>query len=148
MKTLKFFKEPEYADLWDALVYSMLYNKNEYIKEILGLFKKIGITKNSIILDSSAGTGFIALHLRKMGYTVECIDLMDDEIRVFKRKARKLGVSPQIKKSSWADIPKVYKNKKFDFIFCRGNSFIYADGGWNKEQKVNEKKLCKLTKKL
>ena len=107
------------------------------------MFKKIGITKNSKILDSSAGTGFIALHLREHGYNVECMDLMEDEIRVFKRKAKKLEVSSQIKKIAWKDIPKIYKNKKFDFIFCRGNSFIYADGGWNKKQKVNAKSSLK-----
>ena len=88
LKTLKFEKEPEYPDLWDAIVYNMLYDKNKYIKEVLQIFKKIGITKKSRILDSSAGTGFISLHLRKLGYNIECMDLMDDEIRVFKRKAK------------------------------------------------------------
>ncbi|MBM3228580.1 class I SAM-dependent methyltransferase [Candidatus Pacearchaeota archaeon] len=139
MKTLKFNKEPEYADLWDAFLYNFLYDKNEYIREILSLFKKIGITKKSKILDSCAGTGFIALHLRKLGYDVECMDPMEDQIRVFKRKAKILKVCQQIKKIVWKEIPKTYKNKKFDFIFCRGNSFIYADGGWNKQQKVNVK---------
>ena len=143
LKTLKFYKEPEYADLWDAFVYNFLYDKKKYVSEILSLFKKIGINKNSKILDSSAGTGFISLDLRKLGYNVECMDLMEDEIRVFKRKAKKLGVSSQIKKIAWKDIPKIYKNKKFDFIFCRGNSFIYADGGWNKKQKVNIKSSLK-----
>jgi SAM-dependent methyltransferase len=141
--TLKFNKEPEYADLWDALVYNMLYDKDKYVKEILNIFKKNGITKKSKILDASAGTGFIALHLRKMGYNIECMDPMDDEIKVFKRKARKLGVSTSIKKARWDDIPEVYKNKKFDFIFCRGNSFIYADGGWNKKQRVSVKSSLK-----
>jgi SAM-dependent methyltransferase len=148
MKILKFNKEPKYADLWDALVYNMLYDKNKYLKEILVLFKKIGITKKSKILDSCAGTGFIALHLREKGYNVECMDPMNDEVGVFKRKAKKLKVGSQIKKIYWNDIPKIYKNKKFDFIFCRGNSFIYADGGWNKKQKINEKTSLKNYRKI
>ncbi len=133
-----FKKEPEFADLWDACLYKLLYNCKEHTLEIINLFKKIKISKKSSILDSSAGTGFIALHLREKAYKIECMDPMDDEVRVFKRKARKLGVSQQIKKISWKDIPSSYKNKKFDFIFCRGNSFIYADGGWNRSNKVSK----------
>ena len=133
-----FNKEPEFADLWDACLYKLLYNYKKHTSEIIDLFKKINISKKSLILDSSAGTGFIALHLRKKGYKVDCMDPMDDEVRVFKRKAREIGVSQQIKKISWQDIPSSYKNKKFDLIFCRGNSFIYADGGWNVSKKISK----------
>jgi SAM-dependent methyltransferase len=146
MKTLKFDKEPEFADLWDLCLYNLLYNERNYTQEIIDLFKKIKIFKSSKILDSSAGTGFIALHLRKKGYDVNCMDPMEDEIRVFKKKAKKMNVSQQIRKISWLDISKSYKDKKFDFIFCRGNSFIYARGGWNIKQKVSEKNSLKAYK--
>lgn len=147
MKELRFDKDPEYADLWDACLYNFLYNPSKYTKEIINLFNELNISNKSKILDSSAGTGFISLHLRESGYEIECMDPMDDEIRVFKRKAKKLKVNPQINKISWSDIPRVYKNKKFDFIFCRGNSFIYAGGGWNKRQKVNEERSISAYKK-
>jgi len=143
MKTIKFDKEPQYADLWDACLYNFLYDKKKYLSEVISLFKKIAISKKSLILDSSAGTGFIALYLRKKGYSVNCMDPMDDEISVFKRKAKKLGTSQQIKKIFWTNIPTTYKKNKFNFIFCRGNSFIYADGGWNEKQKINKKSALK-----
>tara|TARA_Y100000310_G_C20443706_1_gene697326 strand:+ start:63 stop:845 length:783 start_codon:yes stop_codon:yes gene_type:complete len=136
---LKFSKEPEFADLWDACLYNLLYKEREYTSEILQLFKRIKIDETSKILDSSAGTGFIALHLRKKGFCINCMDPLDDEVRVFKRKARKMNISQQIRKIFWKDIPRSYNNKKFDFIFCRGNSFIYADGGWNERQNVSAK---------
>lgn len=144
---LKFRKEPEYADLWDACLYNLLYNEKEYTAEVQSLFKKVKISKKSKLLDSSAGTGFIALHLRKKGFNINCMDPLDDEIRVFKRKARKMEVSPQIRKIYWEDIPDSYKNKQFDFIFCRGNSFIYADGGWNERKTVSASSSLKSYKK-
>lgn len=137
---ITFTQEPEFADLWDACLYNLLYNEKEYTKEIESVFREYGITKDSKILDSSAGTGFIALHLRELGYTLECMDPWDDEIRVFQRKAAQMKVSSQIKKISWVDIPATYTDEKFDFIFCRGNSFIYAAGGWNEAQEVDATK--------
>jgi len=144
---IKFQKNPEFADLWDACLYTFLYNKKHYCTEILNVFKHIGINKESNILDSCAGTGFIALHLREQGYTLDCMDLMDDEIRVFKRKAQELGVDKKILKRAWKDIPQTYKNKTYDFIFCRGNSFIYADGGWNQKNTISEKSSLNSYKK-
>jgi SAM-dependent methyltransferase len=136
MKTLQFKKEPEYADLWDACLH-FLYNKNHYVKEVSDLFSSIGINRKSRILDSCAGTGFISLYLRQKGFNVECMDLMSDEIRVFKRNAEKLGVSGEIKQLSWKQIPESIEQGAYDFLFCRGNSFIYANGGWNKKQAIN-----------
>ena len=79
----------------------------------------------------------------QLGYDIDCMDLMDDEIKVFRRNAKSLGVSPSIKKLSWKQIPEHYKNRTYDFLFCRGNSFIYADGGWNCEQEVDRESSLK-----
>ena len=68
------------------------------------------------------------------------MDPMQDEIDVFQEKAKEHNVSNKIKKIAWDEIPKNYKKENFDFIFCRGNSFIYADGGWNQTQEVNKEK--------
>jgi hypothetical protein len=65
------------------------------------------------------------------------MDLMEDEIEVFKERALENGVSHEISKIAWKEIPENYEKETYDFIFCRGNSFIYADGGWNKNQEVN-----------
>ena len=128
MKTLQ-FKKPEYADLWDACLH-FLYNKDSYVKEVSDLFSSIGINWHSRILDTCAGTGFISIYLRQKGFNVDCMDLMPDEIRVFKRNASKLGVSSRIRQLSWKQIPKSIEQGIYDFLFCRGNhsSMQMGDG--------------------
>ena len=78
----------------------------------------------------AAGEGFPALYLRKGGFTIDCFDLSDDQIELFKLNALKEGVDSTIIKSSWLDL-KSKTGKQYEFIMCRGNSFIYASGGWN-----------------
>jgi len=90
MKLFKFKKEPLFAELWDVCLHNLLYNKNKYVSEIMDLFKKNNINKKSKLLDTSAGGGFIALYLRQKGYDIDCMDLMDDEIQVFKKKGKKI----------------------------------------------------------
>ncbi len=133
---IKFDSEPEFADLWDACVHNLLYDRQKYVGEILSLFGERGIDNSSRILDSCAGTGFISLYLRENEFNVDCMDLMEDQIRVFKKRAKALGVSDDVEKRSWAEIPERYARENYDFVFCRGNSFIYAGGGWNRDQKV------------
>ncbi len=137
---LKFKKEPLFAELWDACLYNLLYNTKKYTNEIINLFKKNKITKKSKIIDTSAGTGFPALELTKKGYNIDCMDASDDEIKVFSQKAKKLNLKKKCKKLTWLQIPEHYKKDNYNFVFCRGNSFIYAAGGWNKSQKINKKK--------
>jgi len=137
---LNFKKEPLFAELWDACLYNLLYDSQKYVKEIINLFKKNNITKKSKIIDVSAGTGFPALELTKKGYNVDCIDASSDEIKIFQKRAKRSGLRIRCKKLTWLKIPNHYKKKNYNFVFCRGNSFIYAAGGWNKSQKVNKKK--------
>ena len=137
MKKLNFDYEPEFAELWDACLHNLLYDKDSYVGDILDLFKKLKITPSSKILDTCAGSGFISLYLRQNGYDVNCMDLMVDEIRCFRKNARKLDIEDRINQLSWEQIPTLYLPETYDFLFCRGNSFIYADGGWNQEQTVN-----------
>ena len=140
MKILKFGKEPLFAELWDACLYNLLYDSKKYVNEIINLFKKNKITKKSKIIDVCAGTGFPALELIRKGYKIDCMDASNDEIKVFSKKVKKQKLKIRCKKLSWLQIPKHYKNNNYDFIFCRGNSFIFAGGGWNKSQKVKKKK--------
>ena len=137
MKKLSFNYEPEFAELWDACLHNLLYDKNSYVNEVLELFKKLNITPSSKVLDTCEATGFISLYLRQNGYVVDCMDLMSDEIKTFQKNAKNLDVSDRIKQLSWQEIPSNYPAESYDFLFCRGNSFIYANGGWNKEQAVN-----------
>lgn len=137
---LKFRKEPVFAELWDACLYNLLYDAKKYVKEILELFKKNGINKESKIIDTCSGTGFPSLELIENGFKVDCMDASEDEIGVFSKKAKEKNLKEKCKKISWAEIPKNYKKENYDFAFCRGNSFIYAAGGWNKSQQIDKEK--------
>ncbi len=137
MKTFQFDHEPTFAELWDACVYNLLYQAQDYKKDIVELFSKIGIDKKSKIIDVSAGGGFPALELIKDGYDIVCSDGFDDEVELFNRKAKQEKVSSRCIKVLWKELPEHFSSNSFDFLFCRGNSFIYADGGWNTPIKVD-----------
>ena len=68
------------------------------------------------------------------------MDLMDDQIEVFNDKIEKLRIPLKVLKASWKEIHKYYAKNSYDLLLCRGNSFIYADGGWNKKIEVVPKR--------
>lgn len=146
-KTFIFNEKPSFAKLWDTCLYNLLYNISDYLAEIERLFGKIGINKQSKLFDVSAGTGFLSMELAEKGYNVECMDAMDDEIEEFSKKAKSKNLDLECKKLTWLEIPKNYKKDFFDMAFCRGNSFIYAAGGWNKFNKVDSDKSIELYEK-
>jgi hypothetical protein len=146
-KTFIFTEKPSFAKLWDTCLYNLLYKVSDYIAEIEALFNKIGINKNSKLFDVSAGTGFLSLELAEKGYNVECMDAMDDEIVEFSKKAKEKKLKLKCKKAFWLEIPKNYPKNHFDLALCRGNSFIYAAGGWNKFNKVDSDKSIELYEK-
>jgi SAM-dependent methyltransferase len=137
MDTIRFENEPSFAELWNVCLYNFLYNIEDYKKDIEELFSQIGITKESKILDVSAGGGFPAIDLIKDGYQIDCLDISDDEIKLFDQRANELNLSVRCKKGAWLDIPKLFEQNTYDFIFCRGNSFIYAAGGWNEKIEID-----------
>ena len=120
----------------------LICEKNGIPTVIYGSFSHFYHTRDEEmkVNDVSAGTGFPALEFVGRGYRVNCMDAMDDEIKVFNRKAREKRLKVGCKKLTWLEIPKYYKKGGYDFVFCRGNSFIYAAGDWNKSQKINGKK--------
>lgn len=143
LKNFKFKKEPTFAELWDICVYNLMYDVKKYLKELLAVFKEIGISKKSKILDVSAGGGFPSFELLRDGYQVDCMDAMQDEIDVFMGKAQKSKLKVNYKRGFWEELPKLYRDK-YDLLMCRGNSFIYADHGWNQEiEIIPEKSLAK-----
>ncbi|MBP7708043.1 class I SAM-dependent methyltransferase [Candidatus Pacearchaeota archaeon] len=136
--TIIFSQKPSFAQLWDACIYHYAYDVPKYLADIKNLFLKNNISKNSKIIDVAAGTGFPALELEKEGYGVDCMDASDDEIEEFNKKADEANSKLKCKKARWLDIPQHYKNSSYNFIFCRGNSFIYAAGGWNALNKISK----------
>jgi SAM-dependent methyltransferase len=143
MKTFTFNDEPSFAELWDVCVYNLLYKADEYKKDVEALFEKLGITKQSQIIDVSAGGGFGALELAQDGYQMVCVDGFADEVELFNQKAESKGIETRCTEALWKDLPQMYANDSFDFLFCRGNSFIYAGGGWNTMVEIKEQESLK-----
>lgn len=124
---------PEFAYLWDRCVYEMLYTSKKFVDEFSSLLEKCGVTKESAILDSAAGSGFPALDMLEKGFSnIVCIDVSDDQIRLFNKRAESKNLSVRSQKVSWDEIPEYFKDKKFKAIICKG-SLWYAAGGWNTE---------------
>jgi SAM-dependent methyltransferase len=140
MTIFTFEHEPTFAELWDACVTATYSGQVSLVQDIKKLFNELNIAKDSKIVDVCAGPGFPSLEFIREGYDVTCTDGTEDEVELFNKKAKKIGLSETCKKIFWKDLPRVFDANTFDFLFCRGNSFIYAAGGWNVEQDVDAKK--------
>ena len=130
-KRFEFDHEPTFAELWDKCVYNLLYDAHRYTGDIKSLFAELSIDKDSNIIDVSAGGGFPALELIKDGYEVTCTDGYEDQVTLLNEKALNQGLEVRCEQILWKDLPKKIPLMSSKFLFCRGNSFIYAGGGWN-----------------
>ena len=105
MKTLTFSQEPTFAELWDACVH-LIYNDAEPLaRDIENLFQKLGVSKDSEIVDVAAGSGFPALALVKDGYRVTCTDGAADEVALFNRKAKEYNLTVSCDQVLWSSLP-------------------------------------------
>jgi SAM-dependent methyltransferase len=130
---------PEFAYLWDRCVYEMLYSPDKFVDEFSSLLEKHGVTKASAILDSAAGSGFPALDMVEKGFSdIACIDVSDDQIRLFNKRSESKNLTIRSQKVSWDEISEHFKHKKFKAIICKG-SLWYAAGGWNTEYAPDRK---------
>jgi len=142
-------KEPEFPELWKLCEYNLLYNIDDYLSEMLSLFNKLNITKKSNILDTCVGPGFFIKELLQKGYNVKTADKSKRMISSFETDLKNLGIKHKTTISTWLDLKKHFKNNSFDMLFNRGNTFMYANGGWNEEKTPNKKKtLTALEKTL
>lgn len=122
-------ENPSLDEVWDLCVRNFLYDQEKYVSEIVALFEKIGITRKSRIADISAGGGFPAINLTQLGYNIDCFDAFSSEL--FNANAQHSNTAVTCKKMFWQEIPDTIAKETYDFIFCRGNSFIFAGGGWD-----------------
>ena len=142
-------KEPEFPELWKLCEYNLLYNVDNYTSEIEDLFKELNITKKSKILDTSVGPGFFTKEMILKGYSIQTADKSKRMIKSFADELQQLGIKHETTISTWLDLPKHYKKESFNFLFNRGNTIMYANGGWNEEKPVNKKEsLTALRKTL
>jgi len=144
-----FKSDPTFAQLWDKCVYNLLYNIADYKNDIEKLFGQLGITKDSKIADVSAGGGFPSLDLIKDGYNITCVDGFQDQVDLFNQKAEQSNLEARCINSKWENLENVLEENSLDFLSCRGNSFIYAGGGWNEMIEIDpEKSIEDYTKTL
>jgi SAM-dependent methyltransferase len=142
-----FKKQPTFAELWDACVYQLLYNISDYKQDIEKLFAQLDVTKDSAIIDVAAGGGFPALDLVKDGYNFICTDGSPDEVDLFNEKSIQTDLTVKCSEVHWDNLSDKFPPSSFDFLFCRGNSFIYAAGGWNENVAVQAEKSLSIYRK-
>ncbi|MFC1504387.1 class I SAM-dependent methyltransferase [Spirochaetota bacterium] len=148
-----FDHEPSFAELWDRYLCVVQYpgtsfdgkgSDEGFVSDLAKLCALKKITSSSKILDTCCGTGFPALHLRKCGFDVDCMDASDDMIAVFKKNALDLNVSDSAIKCNWEHMHDHLKTSSYDMLLCRGNSFIYAPGGWNSPLAIDRDQAMKV----
>ena len=122
---------PTFAELWKLTEYKLLYDSKAYTEEMEKLFEKIGINKQSAILDTCVGPGFFSTELLQKGYNLKTVDMSEDTIKPFYESLKELGIEHKVVKSTWLDLGKHFPVASFDMVFNRGNTIVYADGGWN-----------------
>src|SRR3989338_6368153 len=88
--------------------------------------KRLGIKKKSKILDAGCGSGFLTLDLIERGYKVVGTDKSSEMVRQIRLNAKKRDLSVEAYHVMWADIAKHFGTNKFDLVYCRGNSLVYA----------------------
>lgn len=149
LEVLDVYEEPDFPELWRLTEYKLLYNADAYLEEMERLLKKLGLNKKSKLLDTCVGPGFFSTELLKAGYNLVTSDKSQEMIKPFENRLKELGIKHQTVISSWLELGKKLPKNSFDFIYNRGNTIIYADGGWNEVIKVNpQKSLEAITKTM
>ena len=82
------------------------------------LMRRFGITT---ALDAGAGTGFHSLLLGQLGAHVTAMDISSKMLERVKAHAKDLHIKIDLVESNFQDMPHRL-NKKFDAVFCMGNS--------------------------
>lgn len=113
------------GDVWERCL-SVEYDRE---KLVTGLARWLGPPQGLEILDAACGSGFPALELRRLGYRVACSDGSEAMLERFRRNAATVGLRPDAVRANWDELGEIFPGK-FDVVFCRGCSLIYA-GTWD-----------------
>jgi cysteine desulfurase/selenocysteine lyase len=131
LEILQVEEEPAFPELWKLNEYKLLYDPKEYFADMESLFSKLEISKKSKILDTCVGPGFFSTELLKAGYDLATADKNTNMIVPFQNSLKEMGIEHSTVISSWLDLGSHFKKESFDLLLNRGNSFIFAAGGWN-----------------
>jgi SAM-dependent methyltransferase len=115
----------EIGDIWE-LCLSVEYDQEELVN---GLASWLGPPEAVEILDAACGSGFPALELRRRGYRITCSDGSEEMLERFRRNAATAGLPSDAVRADWDELGKLFPGR-FDVVFCRGCSLIYA-GTWD-----------------
>lgn len=147
MKTYHFTHEPSFAELWNICVDSY-WDRESFGEELSSLFGSLRVGPGASLLDVAAGGGFPAFELVARGYKMTCSDIAEDEKRVFEQEAlRRKHTTVPYHLSSYEDLLKKVSPQSYNGLACRGNSFIYAVGGWNEQIKIDQKSSLQIYEK-
>ena len=116
-----FYSLPE---IWDFCL-EKIYDKKAYVDGLEELFINRGISKQSLILDAGCGSGYPTIDLIKRGYRIIATDKSSEMVRQIQLNALKENVSIEAYNTMWANLSKQF-SPIFDFLYCRGNSLVYA----------------------
>lgn len=137
-----FYSIPE---VWDFSLEN-IYDKKEYVDGLIKILDKAGVTEKSLILDAGCGSGFPTLDLIERGYRVVGSDKSSEMVRQIKLNAEKRGVNIEARHVMWADLSKKF-DPIFDYVYCRGNSLIYA-ASWEQNWIVPDRSKEEIEKAL
>lgn len=90
-------------------------------QDTLNMLEK-NLKEKKKLLDIACGSGTYSIELEKLGHKLTAIDLDETMIEKAKEKSNK---SIEYKTMNMLDIDKI--NKKFDGVFCIGNSLVHLD---------------------
>jgi methylase of polypeptide subunit release factors len=131
-----FDHEPTFAELWEVCS-GLFYNEKAYCDDMEHLLSSHNITTKTPVIDVAAGSGFPGLGLVRRNYNITCSDGAEDEVSLLNKRSTEEGLDLECKQIFWTDLNKHFSPESFDAVLCRGNSFIYAGGGWNQDAEVN-----------
>lgn len=80
------------------------------------------------VLDSSCGTGQLAVGLASRGLDVVATDASEVMVRRTRELAQEFGAPIRTLRAAWAELPDHVEVGTFDIVFCVGNSLAHAEG--------------------
>jgi SAM-dependent methyltransferase len=115
------FDAPNVGTVWD-LCLSVEYDREALVRDIAAW---IGSPDGQEVLDCACGSGFPALDLHRLGYSVTCTDGSPMMLERFRVVAAAADVPLTATEALWEEVGGLYP-EQFDAVICRGCSLLYA----------------------
>jgi len=112
---------PDVGTVWDLCI-DIEYDRDQLVQ---GIAEWLGPPDGLRILDCACGSGFPALDLYHLGYSLTCTDASEPMLERFNINARSANVNLKPVRARWEELGSLY-DEDFDVVLCRGCSFLYA----------------------